>query len=165
MYSLYHRGVSIITVLITALMLSTTLLAQDSSEEDWKKAQAEMKAMFGTVPVMFAEMPAHVRVSSWNWFKTTQFDPNAAIPPKYAELMSLAVASQIPCGYCIYAHTTMARMLGATDEEIKEAVMKAGEVRNWSTVLNGNSVDFEKFKTQWDAILAFVKSHSKKESQ
>lgn len=165
MYSPYHRGVRIITVIITAFMLSTPMLAQESSDKDWEKAQAEMKAMFGTVPVMFTEMPAHVRVSSWNWFKTTQFDANAAIPPKYAELMSLAVASQIPCEYCIYAHTTMAKMLGATDEEIKEAVMKAGEVRNWSTVLNGNSVDFEKFKTQWDAILAFVKSHSKKKSQ
>ena len=165
MYSPYYRTIRIFTVFIAVFMLSTPMLAQDTSDEDWKKSQAEMKAMFGTVPVMFTKMPAHVRVSSWNWFKTTQFDPNAVIPPKYSELMSLAVASQIPCEYCIYAHTTMAKMLGATDEEIKEAVMKAGEVRNWSTVLNGNSVDFEKFKTEWDAILAFVKAHSKKESQ
>ncbi|MCH7724770.1 MAG: carboxymuconolactone decarboxylase family protein, partial [Bacteroidetes bacterium] len=64
------------------------------------------------------------------------------------------------CEYCVYAHTSMARMLGATDEEIQEAVMKSAEVRHWSTILNGNQVSFESFKSNWDDILAFVKANS-----
>ena len=75
--------------------------------------------------------------------------------------MGLAVASQIPCEYCVYAHTTMAKMLGATEEEIQEAVMKGAEVRFWSTVLNGNHVDYESFKSEWDDMLEFVKANSK----
>ena len=30
-------------------------------------------------------------------------DPDAAIPAKFSELISLGVASQIPCNYCVYA--------------------------------------------------------------
>ena len=151
---------NLFTVLFTVLTISTTLFAQESKSDDWTKAQAEMKAMFGDVPVMFNKLPSHVQVSAWQWFKSMN-NPDAAIPPKYGELIGLGVASQIPCNYCIYAHTTMAKMYGATDEEIKEAVMKGAEVRYWSTILNGNQVDYESFKTEWDAMLKFVKANSK----
>ena len=156
---LFRHTKIIITVCITVFILSTPLLAQESSSDDWKKAQAEMKEMFGSVPVMFTKLPMHVRASTWEWFKTVS-NPEASIPPKYGELISLAVASQIPCVYCVYAHTSMAKMLGATDEEIQETVMKSAEVRHWSTILNGNQVSFESFKSNWDDILAFVKANS-----
>jgi AhpD family alkylhydroperoxidase len=150
----------IITVFITVFVLSAPMLAQESSSDSWNKAQAEMKAMFGSVPVMFTKLPVHVRASAWEWFKSMS-SPDAAIPPKYGELISLGVAAQIPCEYCVYAHTTMAKMHGATDAEISEAVQKAADVRHWSTILNGNRVEFESFKSEWDEILAFIKANSK----
>jgi AhpD family alkylhydroperoxidase len=150
----------IITVFITVFVLSAPMLAQESSSDRWNKAQAEMKAMFGSVPVMFTKLPMHVRASAWEWFKSMS-SPDAAIPPKYGELISLGVAAQIPCEYCVYAHTTMAKMHGATDAEISEAVQKAADVRHWSTILNGNRVEFESFKSEWDEILAFIKANSK----
>ena len=159
MNRLFHQTKWIITVCIAVFLLSTPLLAQESSSDSWNKAQAEMKAMFGSVPVMFTKLPMHVRASSWEWFKAIS-NPEASIPPKYGELIGLAVASQIPCSYCVYAHTSMAKMLGATEEEIQEAVTKGAEVRHWSTILNGNQVDYESFKADWDAILAFVKANS-----
>jgi len=159
MNKLFHQAKCIISVCIAVLVLSTPLLAQESSSDSWNKAQTEMKAMFGSVPVMFTKLPLHVRASSWEWFKSIS-NPDATIPPKYGELIGLAVASQIPCSYCVYAHTSMAKMLGATEEEIQEAVMKGAEVRHWSTILNGNQVDYESFKSDWDAILAFVKANS-----
>jgi len=54
----------------------------------------------------------------------------------------------------------MAKMYGASEEEIREAVMKSAEVRHWSTILNGIQVSFESFKSNWDDILAFVKAYS-----
>ncbi len=150
----------IITVSIAVFVLSIPLIAQEGESDSWKKAQAEMKAMFGGVPVMFNKLPSHVQVSAWEWFKSMS-NPDAAIPPKYGELIGLGVASQIPCDYCVYAHTTMAKMYGATDEEIQEAVMKGAEVRHWSTILNGNQVDYESFKSEWDGMLEFVKANSK----
>ena len=159
MNRLFHQMKCIITVCIAVFVLSTPLLAQESTSNSWDKAQAEMKAMFGSVPVMFTKLPMHVRASSWEWFKSIS-NPQASIPAKYSELIALGVASQIPCSYCVYAHTTMAKMLGATEEEIQEAVTKSAEVRHWSTILNGNEVSFESFKSDWDAILAFVKANS-----
>ena len=159
MNSLFKQTKCIITVCITVFVLSTTLLAQESESDSWSKAQAEMKATFGGVPVMFNKLPAHVRASAWEWFKSMS-SPDASIPPKYSELISLSVAAQIPCEYCVYAHTTMAKMHGASEEEISEAVMKGAEVRHWSTILNGNQVDYESFKTEWDGMLDFVKANS-----
>jgi hypothetical protein len=54
----------------------------------------------------------------------------------------------------------MAKMLGATEKEIQEAVASAADTRHWSTVLNGNGVDFEEFRTEWDGILAHLKKQS-----
>ena len=160
MNSLFQNVRFLIATILSVLVISATLLAQESKSDDWTKAQEEMKAMFGGFPVMFEKLPAHVRASAWEWFKAMS-NPDAAIPPKYGELIGLAVASQIPCHYCVYAHTTMAKMLGATDEEIEEAVSKGAEVRYWSTILNGNQVEFESFKKEWDGMLEFVKANSK----
>jgi AhpD family alkylhydroperoxidase len=88
-------------------------------------------------------------------------DPNGEIPPKYRELIALGVAAQIPCAYCAYAHTTFAKAHGATDEEVAEAISYAGEVRLWSTILNGNQVDLDTWKQDIDGILAHVSKAQK----
>jgi AhpD family alkylhydroperoxidase len=149
---------SVIVVSIAIFCMSSSLFAQSQSDAT-KKAEAEMKEAFGTVPLMLENYPDHLRASAWEWFKATQ-KPDAAIPAKYSELISLGVASQIPCNYCIYAHTTMAKMLGATDAEIKGAVASAAGTRHWSTVLNGTGVEFEEFKAEWDKILEHIKKQS-----
>lgn len=153
---------SAIAFYIAVFVVSMPLFAQESQTDATKKAEAEMEATLGTVPVMMKVYPDHLRASAWEWFKATQ-SPDAAIPAKYSQLISLGVASQIPCAYCVYAHTTMAKMLGASEEEIREAVASAADTRHWSTVLNGAGVDIEKFKTEWDEILAFMKKQSEAE--
>ncbi len=40
-----------------------------------------------------------------------------------AQSIALAVASQIPCDYCVYFHTQAAEANGATDEEIPETLV------------------------------------------
>lgn len=149
---------SVIVVSIAIFCMSTSLFAQSQSDA-LKKAEADMEAAFGTVPLMFKVYPDHLRASAWEWFKAAQ-SPDAAIPAKYSELISLGVASQIPCTYCVYAHTTQAKMLGATDAEIQEAVASAANTRHWSTVLNGAGVEFEEFKAEWDKILEHIKKQS-----
>ena len=142
---------------ISALLFSTSLLAQEKTS---KTAEAEMEGAFGTVPVMMKVYPDNMRASAWEWFKKTQ-SPDGAIPSKYSELISLGVASQIPCSYCVYAHTTMAKMLGATDAELQAAVASAASTRHWSTVLNGADISLEDFKKEWDGILSHIKKQSK----
>ena len=74
---------------------------------------------------------------------------DAQLDAKTRELISLGVAAQIPCIYCVYAHTMNARALGASEAEIREAVAAAANVRQWSTVLNGMGYDFEAFKAEY----------------
>jgi len=149
--------------ILIAIFLTMTFIqilpAQESISEAHMKARSEMKATFGTVPVMFKALPDYLHASAWEWFKASG-SPEAAIPPKYTQLIALGVASQIPCDYCVYAHTTQAKMHGATDAEIQEAVASASETRYWSTVLNGNDVPFDEFKKEWDGILEHIKKQS-----
>jgi AhpD family alkylhydroperoxidase len=140
---------------------STPLLAQEG-QSAVEKAESEMENALGGVPVMMEVYPEHLRAAAWEWFKATQ-NPEASVPSKYTQLISLAVAAQIPCAYCVYAHTQMAKAAGATDEEIREAVAAAAEVRHWSTVLNGNAVDFDGFKAEWDDMMAHMKEQAEME--
>ena len=83
-----------------------------------------------------------------------------SVPDMFKALPDVAVASQIPCQYCIYFHTQAAKLNGASDEEIKEAVAMAAIVRHWSTMLNGSQVDLATFKKQTDDVFAAVKAKS-----
>jgi AhpD family alkylhydroperoxidase len=150
---------NVITISLSAMIIATALFAQEGHNHGTMKAEAEMKEAFGTVPVMFKVYPEHMRASAWEWFKSTG-SPESAIPAKYVQLISLGVASQIPCDYCVYAHTTQAKMHGATEEEIQTAVVAAAETRHWSTVLNGADVNIEDFRAEWDGILEHIKKQS-----
>ena len=147
---------STIVLSIIFFVLSTLLFAQKSHTNSTKKAESEMVATFGAVPGIFKVLPDHLVANAWELFKDYG-SPEAAIPAKYSQLISLAVASQIPCNYCVYAHTTQAKMFGATDAEIQEAIATAANTRYWSTISNGYNVPFDEFKKHWDEALAFVK--------
>jgi AhpD family alkylhydroperoxidase len=85
------------------------------------------------------------------------FNPKGALDGKTKELIGLAVAAQIPCQYCVYAHTLGAKHAGATGEQIKEAIAASGLVRKMSTELNGNQYDMTEFKKQIDAAYSLAK--------
>ena len=78
---------------------------------------------------------------------------DAALDAKTLELIAVAVAAQIPCDYCVYAHVKNARVAGATDAELREAVAMGGMIRLFSTALHGAAYDFDEFKAQHDAIV------------
>ncbi|MCG6913049.1 carboxymuconolactone decarboxylase family protein [bacterium BMS3Abin03] len=162
MHPVLHQMKNIITICITVIVLALPVLAQESSSDRWEKAQEEMKAMMGSVPVMFTKLPMSVRINAWELFKSIN-NPNTVIPSKYGELIGLAVAAQIPCEYCVTAHTTLAKLFGATDEEIQEAVTKGAETRFFSTILNGNLTDADKesYNSDWNKIIEFMKAHNK----
>ena len=79
----------------------------------------------------------------------------ASIDAKTREMIALGVAAQIPCEYCVYSHTERLRKLGASANEIKEAVAISGYIRLFSTLLNGNpDLDWDKFTAEFDKALA-----------
>ena len=140
-----------------ALLVVTPARAEDASAT---AAYKDIQATFGSVPDMFKTLPDVAVAGAWAEIKGVQLNPKTALDGKTKELMGLAVASQIPCQYCIYFHTLAAKANGASDEEIKEAVAMAAIVRHWATMLNGSQVDLATFKKQTDDLFAAVKAKS-----
>jgi AhpD family alkylhydroperoxidase len=54
---------------------------------------------------------------------------DSIVPPKYRELISLAVALTTQCAYCLDVHSRAAAKAGATREELAETAMVAAAVR------------------------------------
>lgn len=69
--------------------------------------------------------------------KHTAERDDGAIPTKYRELISVAVALTTQCAYCIEAHINNAVKAGATREEIAETVFIAAALRAGGAVGNG----------------------------
>jgi AhpD family alkylhydroperoxidase len=118
------------------------------ADEALDAAQSEMQAALGAVPPFIALLPEGAQAGAWAFMKGSSGNPAGEIPAKYRELIALGVAAQIPCAYCAYAHTAFAKANGATDAEVQEAIAYAGEVRLWSTILNGSQYDLDKWKTE-----------------
>ena len=59
------------------------------------------------------------------------------IPRKYRELIAIAVAHTTQCVYCIEVHTKKAKKVGATKEEVAEAVLLAAALRSSGAAAHG----------------------------
>lgn len=124
---------------------------------DAKGALADIEKTYGFVPTYLKRMPQEGLAGAWNELKMVEGNAKAPLEPKTISLIGLAVASQIPCTYCVIADTEMSNLNGATDKQKMEAVAVAGIVRHWSTFLNGAQIDEQQFKTDVDAIIANMK--------
>lgn len=141
-------------IFAAALMAGAALAAPLRADDGSAAAYKDIEATLGQVPTMFKIFPEIGIAGAWAEFKSMQLNPESKLDSKTKELLGLAVSAQIPCHYCIYFHTAAAKLNGATDEEIREAVAMASIVRHWSTVLNGMQVDEATFRKETDDILA-----------
>ncbi|WP_347312441.1 carboxymuconolactone decarboxylase family protein [Defluviimonas sp. SAOS-178_SWC] len=132
--------------LLTALAFTAAALPALASEVD--DARADIEKTLGGVPSFVSQIADSALPGLWQQTKALEFSSDTALDPKTKALISLGVAAQIPCNYCIWMDTNSARQAGATDQEIAEAVAVAGMTRNWSTIFNGVQVDFDQFKAE-----------------
>jgi AhpD family alkylhydroperoxidase len=112
---------------------------------DRKQIYKEIEETLGVVPEFLKKLPDSTLELEWGLMKQSQMAPGA-IPNKYRELIGLGVAAATRCKYCTLYHTEMAKLNGATDAEIEDAVHFAKESMGWSTYLNGLQLDYEQFK-------------------
>ena len=104
----------------------------------------EIEETLGVVPTMFKLLPDSSLELEWQLFKRVQME-EGPIPNKYRELIGVAIAAATKCRYCAFFHTEMAKLNGATEEEIEDAVHFAKSSAGWSTYINGLQVDYEQF--------------------
>jgi AhpD family alkylhydroperoxidase len=130
---------------------------------DGATALADITQTLGFAPEFLKRFPDVARAGAWRQMRDVQMNPGTAVAPKYKELIGLAVASQVPCRFCIVAHTEFAKLAGATDAEINEAVAMASLTRDLSTMLNGQMVDETQFRRDVDKLVKGAKAAAKRE--
>lgn len=116
----------------------------------------EIEEMFGLVPSMFKVVPESSLALEWELFKRVEME-EGPIPNKYRELMGIAIAASTKCRYCAYFHTEMAKLHGATDAEIEDAVHFAKHSAGWSAYVNGLQLNYEEFTKEIDMACEHVK--------
>lgn len=122
---------------------------------------AEIEQMFGNVPMMFKAVPDSSLELEWQLFKRVQFD-EGPVPNKYRELIGLGVSAFAKCQYCLFYHTEVAKLMGATQAEIEDAVHYAKSSAGWSTYISGLQLDLDQFKKEVLAACDHVRSQQRK---
>jgi AhpD family alkylhydroperoxidase len=117
----------------------------------------EIEATLGVVPSMFKTIPDSTLEMEWQLFKRVELE-EGPIPGKYRELIGLGIAAATRCRYCVLFHTEAAKLNGATDAEIEDALHFAKSSAGWSLYINGLQLDFEKFRAEMRRIVEHVRS-------
>lgn len=118
----------------------------------------EIEQNLGSVPGWVRQMPDTALDGFWSLMRDFSLG-ETKIPNKYKELIGLGVAGATRCRYCALFHTEVAKLHGATDEEIAEASTIAGFSMMASTYLNAQQVDYETFRKETMDIVAYAKAH------
>jgi AhpD family alkylhydroperoxidase len=116
-----------------------------------QEIEREIEQTLGLVPHFFDEIPDEVLDQEWQLFKHWELQ-ETVIPNKYKELLMLAVHAETHCRYCTLFHTEIAKLYGATDEEIQEAILLAKHTVGWSTYLNGIREDYDRFASELQEV-------------
>lgn len=131
------------------------------------------KALCGGVPGLFSDrdpqktMPDSVLNFEWELFRHFELAPvveadypapNPVIPLKYRQLMGIAIHAETKCKFCAPFHIALAKVFGATDAEIQEAVNYAKHSVGISAYLNGLDFDLDEFLKELDGLVACLKT-------
>jgi AhpD family alkylhydroperoxidase len=131
----------------------TTMAAATAG--NYGETVADIEATIGIVPGFMEALPEEDLVHEWPTFKKYVLG-ESEIPPKYRELVGLAVAANIKCPYCQAFHKGAAGLHGATDEELSEIAVLAGLTARWSSMIHAQHYDYDTFMEEFEQIGSFL---------
>lgn len=126
---------------------------------DREQVEEEMRQTLGEVPGAFDRIPDEFVGPEWELMKRVQLG-DTIIPNKYKELIGLAIAAVTHCRYGVMLHTEAARLYGASDAEVAEALHYAKLQSGWSVHLAGLQVDYEEFAREVERTMAFLANNA-----
>jgi AhpD family alkylhydroperoxidase len=147
--------------LLTLLLLGITGTAAAqprTGNPEARAARDDIAKTLGFVPGFFKVTADSALPGVWEEMKGLQLNPKTALPGKVKELIGLGVAAQVPCRYCVYAHVEFAKLNGASDNEVAEAVAVAGSERHWSALLFGMQLDETRFRSEVQRLVQNAKT-------
>jgi AhpD family alkylhydroperoxidase len=112
-----------------------------------QQVYGKIEEVFGLVPTFFKALPDSSLELEWELFKRVQIE-EGPIPAKYRELIGVGISGVTKCRYCAFYHTELAKLHGATEAEIEDAVHYAKSSAGWSAYINGLQLDYDQFKTE-----------------
>jgi len=121
---------------------------------------SDIKTTLGFVPEFLKETPDSILPGAWQEMKGLEMNPQTVLSGQLKELISLAVAAQIPCAYCTYFHREAALAQGATKDEVKEALFVAAVNLNASTLEAGSLQEDAAFDAEIQQIVASLKARA-----
>ena len=117
----------------------------------------EIEQTLGVVPTMFKVMPESAIELEWNLMKRVQME-EGPVPNKYRELIGIGISAISKCRYCAYFHTEMAKLNGATEAEIEDAIHYAKSSAGWSAYINGLQLNYEEFTKEIDMACEHIRA-------
>ncbi|MDA8768797.1 carboxymuconolactone decarboxylase family protein [Winogradskyella sp.] len=123
------------------MFISIYGMAQDAALTAEEKKSILENSPFNSV------YPSSILKSSDAYFKAQMgLYKEGAIAEKEAHLVAIGTSAAVKCQYCIPYHISELKRLGATEDEIKTAVLIAADIMKMSTLFYGNEFDLEAFK-------------------
>lgn len=110
--------------------------AQETANELIRQVEGE----FGSVPLIYKRLEDMPEALISHLLYKNAVSEGGCLPAKTVELISIAVGSALRCDHCTAYHMQVAQKMGATKEEILEAVLIAGMLANSSVLANAYRV-------------------------
>lgn len=121
----------------------------------YQETLTDIEDTVGFVPGFMEAVPEDALVHEWPVFKQYTLS-ESEIPPKYRELMQLAVAATQKCQYCESFHSAAAELNGATEAELAETGVLASLTTRWSAMIHTQQYDYDTFVEEIHQIGAFL---------
>lgn len=130
-------------------------MAKTNGNGSRREVEKDINDTFGFVPEFYDALPDAGFSHAWAMHKTYDLG-ETVLDNKTKELIGLAVASHIKCRYCIYFHTKAAELHGASEQEMKEAILMGGMTVMFSNNITGTNTDLERFQKEVDRAITHL---------
>ena len=130
-------------------------MAATTPAANYDETLADIEESIGLVPGFMAAVPEDALVHEWPVFKQYVLG-ESVIPPKYRELVELAVAATLKCPYCEAFHRGAAELHGASEDELAEVGVLAGLTARWSAMIHAQHYDYDTFVDEFERIGAHL---------
>ncbi|MHB8586843.1 MAG: carboxymuconolactone decarboxylase family protein [Thermoplasmatota archaeon] len=134
----------------------TTTQSLTSVPQDLRQ---DIEQTIGFVPTFALNLSPQGLRLWWTAFRDYEISDKTALPNKTKELIALGIGAQVPSELSVRFHTEFARLSGATEMEIQDAISMAGVARQQATVFYGAPVDMPAFEKELREISANLKTH------
>ena len=128
---------------------------------EYEDTLKDIQKSYGIVPGFMKGLPQDVLNHDWPLMKKYTLG-ESKIPGKYRELVGLAVAANIKCPHCQLFHMSVAKMLGATPDELAEIAFLASYTSRWSAMIHAQHYPYETFAKETEQIGQYLSKASKK---